>query len=1243
MLRNFKNTWSLSILLLVACFQMIGQNSTNLWSSSIEKHIENEKQFKKIAKPLKYQDFKLNLSALKNNIQKAPIKKGLQSKSETVISFPNGEGGFESYAIFETSVLNEKLQQEYPTIKTYYGVSETDKENVIRFSISTMGFHGMILKKGGDAVFIDPVEVSGETYMVYNRKDNVSKEQFQCNFDELSENISSNKVATYAKETNADDGKLRKFRLAVAATGEYSQFHINNQNIAVTASDLEKRAAVMSAIVTTINRVNGLYERDLGITMELVADNSKIIFLDATTDNLTNDNTDNKLLDESQTVIDANIGFANYDIGHTFSTGAGGVAVLNSPCTSAKAKGITGTSTPIGDSFNIDFVAHEMGHQFGAHHTFSGDSGNCSGDNRYVGTAVEPGSGTTIMAYAGLCPPQNVENTSDAYFHLISIKEIWSNITIGSGKCAALIETGNVAPVVEGFGNYTIPISTPFVLKATATDANNDNLTYTWEQLDAGAVSYPLVSTIASGSVFRSLPPSTSAVRYFPEQSTVNAGLLSSTWEVLPSVARTMRFGVTVRDNNSVGGQTASKEINLTVDGSSGPFVVTSQQQATTWYAGTSQTVTWDVAKTNVAPVACAKVSIFMSKDGGLTYPTTLASEVSNNGSYAIVVPNEVLADARIKIQSEGNVFYAVNKGKIKVETSEFILDFEAFNKEVCVPNNAMFNFNYKSFFGFSEAVTFSTEGLPSGATVVFSPTSAITNDTPVQMTISGITIENVGSYQIVVKGKSVSLEKSTTVNLGVFSSVIKTPELISPATNFIDFQKPFVLSWGVDINAIKSTVQIATDAAFTTLVEAAEASNGWYNPKILAPLTTYYWRVKNSNNCGQSSYSEVYKFTTINETCGTVASVDIPKKIPDNLATGISSIISSTENKKITKVEVKVKITHQWVGDLSLYLISPSGTIVQLSEEIGEDGSGYDNTTFDDDAATSVQLGVAPYVGTYRPQNSLSKFNGENSIGNWSLKVVDGGFGDIGNIVSWSIEICGNPVPVAVSETNFTVISVGETCTGKNNGQLIINTDHSLTYNVTVNGNVYEFTGKSYIVENLAPGTYPICVNVKDDSTKYCYIAEIVAGTKLSAKASVSDSAVFIEVEEGTAPYGIYVNNEFKFETTETEFEVFVTKGDVVEVKSAQECEGIFLKKIGSDQLVAFPNPTAGDFEILIPSGEKEVTVAIFNTFSQLISKEVYPIILGKAKVSIANKPKGMYLAVVYLKIPKTIKVLKQ
>ena len=1243
MLRNIKYTYYLSMLLLLVSFQLLGQNSTNLWSSSVEKHIEQGKQLKKIAKPLKYQEFKLNLNELKNTIQKAPVKKGVRLKSETVISFPNGEGGFENYSIFEASVLNEKLQQEFPNIKSYYGVSETNKLNVIRFSVSTMGFHGMILKKGGNTVFIDPVDVDGEEYIIYNRKDNVSNEQFQCSFDEVVANVSSNKGSTYAKEANANDGKLRKFRLAVATTGEYSQFHINNQNVPVTATDLDKRAAVLSAIVTTITRVNGLFERDLGITLELVANNTKIIFLDAATDNLSNDNKDNKLLDESQTIIDYNIGFSNYDIGHTFSTGAGGVATLNSPCTTSKAKGITGTSTPIGDSFNIDFVAHEMGHQFGAHHTFSGDTGNCSGDNRYIGTAVEPGSGTTIMAYAGLCSPQNVQSSSDAYFHLISIKEIWSNISIGSSTCGSLTDTGNVAPVVEAFGNYTIPISTPFLLKATATDVNNDNLTYTWEQLDAGAVVYPLVSTITAGSVFRSLPPSTSDVRYFPEQSTVNAGLLSSKWEVLPSVARTMRFGVTVRDNNSAGGQTTSRELNLTVDGASGPFVVTSQQQATTWYAGTSQTVTWDVAKTNSAPVGCTKVSILLSKDGGLTYPTTLASEVPNNGSYAIVVPNEVLTNARVKVQSEGNVFYAVNKGVIKVETSEFILDFDEFKKEVCVPNSVIFSFNYKSFFGFNDTVSFSAEGLPSGATVMFSPTSASANNTPVQMTISNIAVENIGSYQLTIKGKSVNLDKSTTVNLAVFSGSIKTPELIAPSADFINFESPFELSWVVDSNILSSTVEIATDAIFSSIVETAQTSNGVYAPKLLTPLTTYYWRVKNSNNCGQSNYSEVYKFTTIDETCDLVSSVDIPKKIPDNSYTGISSIINISENKKITDVKVKVKITHQWVGDLSLYLISPRGTEVLLSQEIGGEGLGYDNTTFDDDAATFIQFGAAPYSGVYQPLNSLSKFNGENSVGNWSFKVVDSGSDDIGNIAGWSIEICGNPIAVEVAESNFNLISVGETCVGKNNGQLIINTDYSLNYNVVVNGTTYDFTGNKYTVENLAPGSYAICINVKGASEKYCYVAEIVSGSQLSAKASVLGTTAFIDVENGTAPFEVYVNNEFKFESTEAEFDVFVNKGDVLEVKSAKECEGVFSKKIGNDQLVAYPNPTAGDFEILIPSEEKEVTIAIFNTLSQLISKEVYPVILGKVKVSVANKPKGMYLAKVYLKIPQTIKILKQ
>ena len=271
---------------------------------------------------------------------------------------------------------------------------------------------------------------------------------------------------------NANDGMLRTFRLAIATTGEYSQYHLSRQGISDQATDAEKKVAVLSAITATMTIVNAIFERDVALTMKLVESNDQVIFLDPDTDGMTNDD-GSVLIDESQSIIDAIIGNANYDIGHTFSTQGGGLAQLNSPCISnSKAKGVTGINNPIGDSYAIDYVVHEMGHQFGAHHTFNSAAGNCGDGNRNDATAVEPGSGSTIMAYAGLCAPENVQSKSDSYFHLVSIKEIWGNIKLGNSDCAQLTSTGNNPPVLETVPDYTIPISTPFVLDVAASDIN---------------------------------------------------------------------------------------------------------------------------------------------------------------------------------------------------------------------------------------------------------------------------------------------------------------------------------------------------------------------------------------------------------------------------------------------------------------------------------------------------------------------------------------------------------------------------------------------------------------------------------------------------------------------------------------------------------------------------------------------------------------------------------------------------
>ncbi len=714
-MKNFTNLF-IGIVLICISYTSSAQTSDYLW---YKLSVAEKNSVKKIGRkniPKNHEIFQVNFDLLKIKLSKAPSRKDQVMKDGIVMTFPNINGNLEKFVVHEASIMDEKLQEKYRTIRSYIGKSIDYPGSIVRFSISPFGINAMILPTSGTSFYIDSNISDKELCIAYAKKDLPTAETFVCKFDEVDHKY-SNKISTIsAKPLNADDGNLRTFRLAVATTGEYSQFHLSNQSVDVNAPDAEKKAAVLSEINVVMTRVNGIFERDVGLTMVLVANNTDVIFLNPNTDGLTNEDS-TILINESQTVIDANIGSSNYDIGHTFGTGGGGLAQLYSPCTGNKARGVTGLPSPIGDNFYIDYVSHEMGHQFGAHHTFNGDAGSC-GDNRNNGTAVEPGSGSTIMSYSGLCAGQNIQNRSDDYFHLVSIKEMWNNITIGISTCATITSTGNTAPTIGDLQNYTIPISTPFVLDANATDVDGDNVTYTWEQLDTEIVTAPPVSIATEGPVFRSLAPSTSSMRYFPNLNTVLAGNISNTWEVLPSVARTMIFGVTVRDNNISGGQSASKENTINFDDNSGPFQITSQAASTNWDAGTAQTITWDVANTNSAPISCSFVNILLSIDGGLTYPIVLANNVVNDGSHNVIVPNNTTVQGRIKIESVGNIFYDLNDANITIQAVEFTMDFDLYEQNICAPANAGYNFTYHTYLGFNEATTFSATGIPAGIPV---------------------------------------------------------------------------------------------------------------------------------------------------------------------------------------------------------------------------------------------------------------------------------------------------------------------------------------------------------------------------------------------------------------------------------------------------------------------------------------------------------------------------------------------
>ncbi|HEX8269897.1 MAG TPA: zinc-dependent metalloprotease family protein [Flavobacterium sp.] len=597
--------------------------------------------------PSEYQLFSLDFGLLKTQLQSAPHRDS-QAVSTLIIPFPGTDGKMNHFRIYEAPVMHPDLAASFPDSKSYVGVGVENPADVIRFSTTMFGLHTMTLSNKTGTSYIDPFTKDLNNYIVYEKQYLSTQITRTCHVqDDPSQDAGRSNT-----QLLANDGVFRTYRLAMASTVEYSNFHINAAGLN-SGTTAQKKAAVLAAMNVTMTRVNGLYERDMSLTMQLVPNNVNIIFIGF--DSFDNDNA-GTLINQSQTVIDANIGPANYDIGHTVSTGGGGLAQLNSPCTANKARGITGSPAPVGDPYDIDYVAHEMGHQFGAQHTFNN---SCNG-NVSTGTSVEPGSGSTIMGYAGICAP-DVQSNSDAHFHAVSLAQMQTFVS-GTGNCAVSVPNNNAAPVVNAGADYLIPRGTAFVLRGAATDANGDVLTYTWEQTNTEMTTQPPTATATTGPNFRSNPPSLSPNRYMPSMSSVLANNLVPTWEVVPNVARSMNFALTVRDNRMPNGGQTGRDNMVVTTSTVGPFKVTSQSTSgISWTQNTTQTINWDVAGTTANGINTANVNILLSTDGGQTWNTVLAANTPNDGTQTITVPNVAAPFCRIMVEAVGNIFFAVN------------------------------------------------------------------------------------------------------------------------------------------------------------------------------------------------------------------------------------------------------------------------------------------------------------------------------------------------------------------------------------------------------------------------------------------------------------------------------------------------------------------------------------------------------------------------------------------------------
>ena len=1190
-----------------------------------------------------------------------------------IVELPNELGEFETFVLKPIGVLSPELQKEFSRIKTFKGWSRQRPDVKVRITLSGRGFNQWLIVDKNTEYFVQPSWIDNDLHYGYTK----SKKRPYVNCKRHSyQNALRTRSLDNSVQPKPNNNRYI-IRLAIAVNSDYTKVWSDDDD-----TNGSKKEDALAAIVSTINRVNEVYERDLQLKFMLVS-GTNLVFDDP-------DNDPFEELDsfEVARVIKMVLSNDSFDLGHGFSAGDNyGEACIKCLCDDQeKAQGYSShnfgdrSSEFMNDHFDIDFVCHEIGHQVGAVHTFSLR-------DEYLNSNVEPASGSTIMGYAGISRENDIQEHTSPYFHFKSIQQIRGHLL--SSICLNQIEPIELEPIKVEISapTYDIPLGTPFELSIGNVEIPQDyKVEYNWEQLDHGVVNRDdFLSTNLYGTIARSFSPKEISTRKIPRLRKLKVGKLAvqsplndfdnDNWETVPEVERQLKWGLSMRATNQDIYAVFMDSLYVNVWNDASEFkVLLDIDENKMWETGQLKKIVWNVGNTDKDPINTSAVDILLSVDGGENFDFVLDEETPNDGQQLIRIPSNIETDdARIKIVPTNSIYFTINPFPIKIVNRPFVVSINPYEIKSCSKDELELTYEIEFIDGFQDSVELFIKSIPENTNATIISQDDIQNKQKGKINVSGLSNIASGEYTISIGARTRDYEYEFQSIVEVESNIVERPELLIPENKKEKVSLRPVLKWTSNGLANRYIVELSKSADFELVLISKEVFTNEFTVPKLESNQRYYWRVKSISGCSESPHSGVKEFTTDEIVCRTISFSNQPIKVKEQGFTEIS--ILSSFDTEILDLDVYLDIEHEYLEDLKITLISPDGVEILLMSSNRKKFDESIRLTLDGEATTHISQDYLNQDGIYRPHGSLKQLNNAIPKGEWKILFEDR-LRNYGAIVydaslrfclqgAFSPDIDGDGIidredncPEVVNQDqkdidsnkigdlcdyrsprNFRISKKDVSCKGKSNGELNIKAVAKLNYLLKINGpenyNFQTFFSEEIDLSNLRAGKYEMNIS-SNQLPNYSFDFTSIIGEPppLSVQVLVDQENNNVDLSlEGGNSYRVSVNEQihsindrkFSFRTDKPWTKIKIT--------TENPCQGTFEQWINMENIFqAYPNPVSDFLRIVLPKGSN-LNLQLFNSSGEVLLSEP----LGRVEtnteefvIPMKQYPSGIYFLVV-------------